>query len=240
MTGGTRGLGAAIGRRFAADGAHVAAVYRGDDRAASTFREAALAEGLSVSIHQADLSRPSACREVVAAVAAAHGPVTHLVNNAGILRESRVLDVTEDDWDTVLDANLKSMFFLAQAVWAGMVEASFGRIVNIGSVTATSGNPVQSVYGASKGGVIGLTRSLAMAGARKGITVNCVVPGAYATDMTASMSPTAQATIAGLIPVGRLGRPEELAHVVTSLLHEEAAYVTGAVIQADGGLGMGE
>jgi NAD(P)-dependent dehydrogenase (short-subunit alcohol dehydrogenase family) len=239
VSGGTRGLGAAICRRIAADGGHVAAIYRGDETSAREFHESALADGLDISIHRADLSVASACKDVVATITGSHGRITRLVNNAGILREAKVLDVVEDGWDAVLDANLKSTFFLTQAVWGAMVEEGFGRIVNIGSVTATSGNPVQTVYGASKGGTIGMTRSLAMAGARKGITVNCVVPGAYATEMTTSMPEESQRRIAGLIPVGRLGRPEELAHVVNALLQDDAAYVTGSVIQADGGLGMG-
>jgi NAD(P)-dependent dehydrogenase (short-subunit alcohol dehydrogenase family) len=218
---------------------HAAAVYRSDDDQASAFAAGAAADGLPVTVHRADLASVEACREVVTSISDRHGPCTRLVNNAGILTEAKVLAVTEELWDTTHDVNLRSAFFLAQAVWPTMLESGFGRIVNIGSVTASSGNPVQAAYGASKAGMVGLTRSLAMAGARKGITVNCVVPGVYETDMTNAMEASVQERIASMIPVGRRGRPEEMAHIVHSLVHEDAAYVTGAVLMADGGLGMG-
>ena len=239
VTGGTRGIGAAITRRLAGEGGHVAAIYRSDEDAARRFEERARADGLDVSVHRAELADADACRSVVEVIVGEWGPVPHLVNNHGVLREARVTETTIELWDTTFDVNVRAAFLLSQALWAGMESARYGRIVNIGSVTATSGNPKEAAYGASKAALIGLTRSLARAGARKGITVNCVVPGVYETDMTNAMSAEDQKAIASMIPVGRRGRPEELAHVVAMLVHPDAAYVTGAVVQADGGLGMG-
>jgi acetoacetyl-CoA reductase/3-oxoacyl-[acyl-carrier protein] reductase len=239
VTGGTRGIGAAISRRVASDGGHVAAIYHADDRGAEEFVVAAKADGLDISAHRAELADVAACKGVMGEIAVSFGPIRHLVNNAGVLREARVADTTEEMWDAVHDVNCRAAFFLAQAAWPGMVEAGYGRIVNVGSVTGTSGSPVEAAYGSSKAALIGLTRSLARAGARKGITVNCVVPGVYETDMTASMGEEDQRRIAAMIPAGRRGRPEELAHLVAALLHPDAAYITGAVIMADGGLGMG-
>lgn len=239
VTGGTRGIGAAITRRLAREGGHVAAVYRSDDAAAGAFAASTAAEGLDVSVHRADLGDADACRTVVAEVVAQHGPVSHLVNNHGILLDARVAETSVEMWDQILNVNARAAFLLTQALWSGMEAARYGRVVNIGSVTATSGNAKEAAYGASKAALIGLTRSLARAGAHKGITVNCVVPGVYETDMTNSMSEADRHAIAALIPVRRRGRPEELAHVVAMLLHPDGGYVTGAVIQADGGLGMG-
>ena len=239
VTGGTRGIGAAISRRVASGGGHVAAIYHADDAAAQKLVTTAKADGLDISAHRAELADVGACTAVMAEITGTFGPVQHLVSNAGILREATVTETTVEMWDAVHDVNCRAAFFLAQAVWPGMVKEGYGRIVNVGSVTGMSGNPVEAAYGASKAALIGLTRSLARAGARKGITVNCVVPGVYETEMTASMSERDQQRIAAMIPAGRRGRPKEMAHLVAALLHADAGYITGAVIMADGGLGMG-
>lgn len=239
VTGGTRGIGAAITRRLARDGEHVAAIYRSDDTTAQAFAASAAADGLDVSVHRADLGDVDTCRAVVTEIVAQWGPVRHLVNNHGVLLEARVTETSVDMWDQIFDVNVRAAFLLTQALWPAMETARYGRVVNVGSVTGTSGNAKEAAYGASKAALIGLTRSMARAGAHKGITVNCVVPGVYETDMTNNMSEDDQKEIASMIPVRRRGRPEELAHVVGMLLHPDGGYVTGAVIQADGGLGMG-
>ena len=147
--------------------------------------------------------------------------------------------MTADQWDAALRVNLSAPFHLAQAVIAPMTGQRFGRIVNIGSVTAAMGNPVEAGYGAAKAGLLGLTRSLARAVARKGITVNLVVPGVFETEMASSMRPEAQEAIRAMIPLGRRGDPRELAHAVRFLLADEAGYITGSVVTVDGGLSMG-
>jgi NAD(P)-dependent dehydrogenase (short-subunit alcohol dehydrogenase family) len=239
VTGGTRGLGAAICRRIAAEGIHVAAVYANDAGSAAELRDELTAAGGAVSVHRCDVGSAAACRTLVDEVTRAHGPVTYLVSNAGLLAEARLADTSEELWQRAIDVNLSAAFHLAKAAWTGMAEAGFGRIVSIGSVTAAMGNSHEIAYGAAKAGLIGLTRSLARAGARHGITANCVVPGVFDTDMTASMPERARDAIGGLIPLRRVGRPAELAHAVWFLLHEDAAYVTGSVVTVDGGLSMG-
>lgn len=239
VTGGTRGIGAAITRRLAREGGHVAAIYRSDDAAAQAFATQATRDGLDVSVHRADLGDAETCGTVVTEIVERWGPVPHLVNNHGVLLEARVAELSVEMWDQTFDVNVRAAFLLTQALWPAMEAGRYGRVVNVGSVTGTSGNPKEAAYGASKAALIGLTRSLARAGAHKGITINCVVPGVYETDMTNNMSEDDQKLIASMIPVRRRGRPEELAHVVAMLLHPDGGYVTGAVIQADGGLGMG-
>lgn len=247
VTGGTRGIGAAVTRRLAADGIRVAAVYARDDRRAAqlvaelttTGDAAPNAPVAPVSAYRCDISDQAACRDLVRRVVCEHGSLDYLVNNAGLLEERRVDRTEPADWDRALGVNLSGPFFCAQAAWEHMAARGFGRIVNVSSVTAFMGNPREAAYGAAKAGLVGLTRSLARAGARRGITVNCVVPGVFATDMTASMSELDQEVILGMIPLGLPGRPEEMAHAIRFLLDEAAGDVTGAVLVVDGGLSMG-
>jgi len=240
VTGGTRGIGAAVTRRLAEDGTHVCAVYRSAADEATALQAELEARGQSVSLHRGDVGDRAFCRALVDEVVQVHGRIDHLVNNAGLLIENSVVRMTEQEWDDALRVNLSGPFHLAQAVLPAMIAQGFGRIVNVGSVTAAMGSAVEVGYGAAKAGLLGLTRSLARATARKGITVNLVVPGVYDTDMTRSMRPEAQEAIKALIPLGRRGDPAELAHVVAFLVDERAAYVTGSVITADGGLSMGD
>jgi acetoacetyl-CoA reductase/3-oxoacyl-[acyl-carrier protein] reductase len=239
VTGGTRGLGAAVATRLAAQGVVVAAAYRSDVAAAEEL-ESRIHAPAGLSLHQVDVSAPDECRGLVSDVLATHGRLDYLINNAGSLTERRLADITSDDFEVSLRTNLTSAFLLAQAAIAAMRQARFGRIVNVGSVTAVMGSPFQIDYAAAKAGLVGLTRSLARTVARAGITVNCVLPGGFATDLLEDLTLSDRRVIEAAVPVGRFGLPAEFAHVVASLVHDDAAYVTGSVIVVDGGLSMGE
>jgi NAD(P)-dependent dehydrogenase (short-subunit alcohol dehydrogenase family) len=239
VTGGTRGIGRAVTERLARSGVTVAAVYARDVAAAQAVRDEAERSGVTVSLHQADVGDPAACRHLIAEVLDRHGRLDYLVNNAGMVIEQRLGDVSAEDWHRQLAVNLASAFFLSQAALEHMTQQRFGRVVNIGSVSALMGSPVQIAYSAAKGGIVGLTRSSARAVARKGITVNCVIPGSFDTDLSAELVYTDRDLVTSMIPVGRWGRPEELAHAVTFLLDDLASYITGAVLTVDGGMSMG-
>jgi NAD(P)-dependent dehydrogenase (short-subunit alcohol dehydrogenase family) len=234
VTGGTRGIGAAISTRLRASGVTVVAVYQSDDAAAAAHHKQAGAITM-----QADVADPTACAALVSRIIDDHGRLDFLVNNAGLLVESPSTETSVNDWDLAVAVNLSAAFHLCRAVIPKMRQRAFGRIVNISSVTAVMGSPSEAAYGAAKAGLHGLTRSLARETARAGITVNCVVPGVFDTDMTASMPQRTQDAIARMIPVGRRGQPDELARAVTFLLHDSAGYITGSVLTVDGGLSMG-
>ena len=237
VTGGTCGLGAAISKRMVADGVTVVAAYRTDNGAAERFLSAV--DSPALSVRRIDVSEPASCRRLITDTFEGHGRIDYLINNAGSLREHKLPEITPEDWNITLQTNLSAAFHLSQAAIAVMRGARFGRIVNVGSITAVMGSPFQIDYAAAKAGLVGLTRSLARTVARAGITVNCVVPGGFSTDILGEMTLSNAEAIERTVPMGRYGYPEELAHIVASLVHDDASYVTGSVIAVDGGLGMG-
>jgi 3-oxoacyl-[acyl-carrier protein] reductase len=232
VTGSTRGIGLAIARALHSAGASVAIVGRDAGRARAVAGE--LGErtvGVGCDVARGD--------EVEAAVAAAEqalGPTTLLVNNAGLTRDNILLRLTDEDWDAVLDANLKGAFHTTRAVIKGMMKRRAGRIVNVSSIVGLTGNKGQSNYAASKAGLIGFTKSIAKEYASRGILVNCIAPGFIETDMTAALPEAAKATLLEGIALGRLGRPEDVAGAVLFLASDLAGYITGQVLVVDGGL----
>jgi NAD(P)-dependent dehydrogenase (short-subunit alcohol dehydrogenase family) len=238
VTGGTRGLGAHLTERLIGDGVAVTAVYRTDASAARRVQERLATVG-DIDTVQADLTEPDACHAIVDRVLERHGRVDYLVNNAGRMSEHRVAELSPSAWTASLDVNLSAAFYLSQAALEPMVAQRFGRIVNVSSVSAAMGAAFQVDYAAAKAGLIGLTRSLARVVARKGVTVNCVLPGGFATDLLGDMTITDRDRVEQSVPVGRFGEVGELTHMLVALLHDDASYVTGAVLAVDGGLSMG-
>ena len=238
VTGGNRGIGAAITRALARDGVAVAAGYHRNREGAEELAEKLRADGLTVSVHQGNVGSPEDCQRVAQEVLDQHGQIDYLVNNAGVTQDKTVRKMTIDDWHEVLRINLSGAFYMTKAVLDHMLERKSGRIVNISSVIGQTGNVGQANYAASKSGLFGLTKSLALETARKGITVNCVAPGFIETDMVAKVPEDVLEKIVGDIPVGRLGQPEEVARAVQFLLDDHAAYITGTVLCVNGGLEM--
>ena len=238
VTGGTRGIGAAISTMLVRSGAHVAAGYARDRERAEQFRKSFDQKGASVSIHQGNVGDAGDCQRVVDEVLAARGRVDFLVNNAGITVDKTVRKMTTDDWEAVLRANLFGAFHMTKAVLEHMISREYGRIVNISSVIGQTGNIGQANYAASKSGLFGFSKSLALETARRGITVNCVAPGFIETEMVGAMPQAVLDAVIEKIPTRRLGRPEEVARVVRFLLEEESGYITGAVFSVNGGLDM--
>jgi 3-oxoacyl-[acyl-carrier protein] reductase len=215
VTGGTRGIGAAIADRLEADGWDVARLGRAD----------------------ADVGDRDAVMAAFARVRVARGPILALVNNAGIRADGLAISMDHDDWSSVVDTNLTGAFNCTKAALPDMLKARYGRIVNVSSVVAQRANPGQANYVAAKAGLLGLTRTVAREMARKGVTCNAITPGFIATDMTADLVASANGELAAAIPAGRIGRPDEVAAAVSFLVSDEAAYVNGATLSVDGGLG---
>jgi acetoacetyl-CoA reductase/3-oxoacyl-[acyl-carrier protein] reductase len=252
VTGGTRGIGAAICRSLASQGAVLAAGYAGNDDAASKFRDSfAATYSTAVSIHKGNVGDAGDCRRTIDEVIAAHGRLDILVNNAGITIDKTVLKLSDEDWFKVLNVNLSGAFFLSQAALRHMAERGTGRIVNVSSVIGEMGNIGQANYAASKSGLFGLTKTLAreaaflLAKAGKlaepdgvGLTVNTVTPGFIATEMLEHVPAKVLEKIVGQIPLGRLGKPEEVARVVHFLAADASGYITGQVWGVNGGLDM--
>ena len=234
VTGSTRGIGRAIAERLAASGATVAVVGRDQARA-----EAAAGEiGHGARGFACDVSDPTQAAGLVAAVEQALGSCDILVNNAGLTRDNLLLRLKDDDWNAVIDANLRGAFATMRAATRGMMKRRWGRVINIASVVGLTGNKGQANYAASKAGLIGLSKSVAKELASRNILVNVVAPGLIETDMTAAMTEEARKALSGLIPLERLGRPEDIASVVAFLASDHAAYITGQTIVVDGGMVM--
>jgi acetoacetyl-CoA reductase len=236
VTGGTRGIGAAITQELAQAGAHVAAGYNRDDDSAARLRDELTEAGGSISVHKGNVGVPGDCHRVIEEVLAEHGRVDFLVNNAGITNDKTVRRMSVDDWHQVMRVNISGAFYMIKAVLDHMLERGSGRIVNVSSVIGQTGNIGQANYAASKAGLFGLSQSLALETARKGITVNCVAPGFIETEMVGAIADEILKGIVDKVPVRRLGRPDEVARVVRFLLEDESAYITGAVYAVNGGL----
>ncbi len=238
ITGGTRGIGAAITRMLAENGAAVAAGYSKGKESAEKFRGDMEATGAKVSVHQGRVDDSDDCSRVAKEVMDRFGRIDYLVNNAGITIDKTVRKMTVDDFRQVVNVNLSGAFQMTKAVLEHMIERGSGRIVNISSVIGETGNIGQANYAASKAGLFGFTKSLALEMAQRGITVNCVAPGFIATEMVSAIPPAALEKVIEKIPQRRLGKPEEVARVVRFLLEDDASYITGAVFSVNGGLDM--
>jgi len=231
VTGGTRGIGEAISIELNSKGYRVAANYAGNDGAAKKFSEAT-----GIPVYKWSVGDYEACIEGIAQVEKEIGPLEVLVNNAGITRDSMFHRMEKQAWDDVIGINLSGLFHMTRPVWDGMRERGFGRIINISSINGQKGQLGQVNYSAAKAGDIGFTKALAQEGARKGITVNAVCPGYIGTEMVRAIpQDVLEKNILPHIPVGRLGEPEEIARCVAFLASDDAAFITGATISANGG-----
>ena len=240
VTGGSRGIGRAIILELAEPGLGVAFNHYDppDDTAADETIQMALAEGCNIEGVRLDVSDYQAVQEFIKAVVERHGRVDILVNNAGITRDTLLSRMKEVDWDAVLAVNLKSVFNCTQAVARYMMKQRYGRIVNIASVVGAMGNAGQANYAASKAGIMGFTKSVARELASRNVTVNAVAPGFIETEMTANLPERAKEAFLTQIPLGRAGKPEDVARVVKFLASDEASYITGQVIHLNGGMYM--
>ena len=234
VTGASRGIGAEIAAQLAARGAHVVAAARQEHAAATV--EAIRAAGGQADLGSMDVTDEASVHALVAGTLERHGQIDILVNNAGIARDQLMLRMKRDDWDQVIATNLTSAFTCTQAVVKPMVKQRSGRIICISSVVGQMGNTGQANYAASKAGIIGFTKSLALEVASRGITVNAVAPGLIDTDMTRALSSGAQQDWESRIPLGRLGTPDDVAAAVAFLASDEAAYITGQVLAVNGGM----
>ena len=230
VTGGTRGIGRAIALALKDKGCTVSATYAGNDEAAAAFKDET-----GVDVYKWDVGDYEACKAGVAEVEAAQGATDILVNNAGITRDGFFHKMTPEQWGEVIRADLDSVFNMTHQVFPGMRERGFGRIVNISSINGQKGQFGQTNYSAAKAGMIGFTRALAQEGARKGVTVNAIAPGYIGTDMVAKLDEKVLQGIVAQIPVGRLGEAEEIGACVAFLADDNAGFITGSVLTANGG-----
>lgn len=236
VTGASRGIGRAIALRLAEDGTNVAVIYAGSADKAEAVVNEITALGVNAKAYRCNVADSAAVNETVKAVTNDLGKIDILVNNAGITRDGLMLRMKDEDFDAVLDTNLKGVFNMIRACYSGFIRKKSGRIINISSVSGIMGNAGQANYSASKAGVIGLTKSVARELASRGITCNAVAPGFIQTDMTENLGDNNP--LLNSIPLGRMGKPEDIAAAVAFLASDSAAYITGEVLKVDGGLAI--
>ena len=236
VTGASRGIGRAIALRLAEDGANVAVIYAGSADKAEAVVNEITALGVNAKAYRCNVADSAAVNETVKAVTNDLGKIDILVNNAGITRDGLMLRMKDEDFDAVLDTNLKGAFNMIRACYSGFIRKKSGRIINISSVSGIMGNAGQANYSASKAGFIGLTKSVARELASRGITCNAVAPGFIQTDMTENLGDNNP--LLNSIPLGRMGKPEDIAAAVAFLASDSAAYITGEVLKVDGGLAI--
>jgi 3-oxoacyl-[acyl-carrier protein] reductase len=237
VTGASRGIGKAIAQSLARGGATVVGTATTDGGAATidAYLAEAGSKGAGMRLDVNDATGPDA---TISAIHQRYGDVSILVNNAGITRDNLLVRMKDDDWDAIVDTNLKSAYRMSKIVLRGMMKARYGRIINIGSVVGVSGNAGQTNYAAAKAALIGFTKSLAQEVGGRNITVNCVAPGFIDTDMTRALGDAQREKLIERIPLGRLGLPEDVAHAVTFLASRAAGYITGATLHVNGGMYM--
>jgi 3-oxoacyl-[acyl-carrier protein] reductase len=238
VTGGSRGIGKAIALELAENGANVVINYSKDSKGAQEVAENIRNKGIDCLTIKANVSFASEVENMVETIIERYGRIDILVNNAGITRDSLLARMKEKDWDDVIDINLKGVYNCTKSVVKIMMKQRWGRVVNISSVVGITGNPGQTNYSAAKAGIIGFTKSCARELASRGITVNAVAPGFIRTDMTDKLRNEIKKELESKIPVGRLGKPEDVAHTVLFLVSSKADYITGQVINVDGGMVM--
>lgn len=236
VTGGSRGIGAAIAKALAKEGAAVVINYNGSRERAKAVAEEIRASGGKAEIYQCNVADFDACGEMIKTLIQKYGRIDILVNNAGITKDGLLVKMTEQDFDAVIDTNLKGAFHTIRHMSRYFLKQKSGKIINISSVSGIMGNAGQANYSASKAGIIGLTKSAARELASRGINVNAIAPGFIATDMTDSMPKEAREKMIEKIPLNRIGRPEEIADLAVFLASDKADYITGQVFAVDGGM----
>ena len=238
VTGASRGIGKAIACKLASQGAKVVVNYNGSKEKAEAVKAEIEAQGGTAVLYQCDVSDFASCETFIQDVIKEHGSLDILVNNAGITRDGLLMKMSEEDFDKVLDTNLKGTFNTIRFATRQMIKQRSGRIINMSSVVGVSGNAGQANYAASKAGVIGLTKAVAREVASRGVTVNAIAPGFIQTDMTDVLSDKVKEAMVGQIPLGRFGQTEDIAAAVAFLASDGAGYITGQVLHVDGGMVM--